>query len=93
MSTTLAVEVVNGNPAERILVIAPSYRRFVYWCHENGISPHAPNIRYADNDQRLRGYHDAWYVNLGAPDTTAGLHLLRMLEHAKAARGFKSAER
>ena len=91
MSTALAVKVINGNPVERILVIAPSYRYFADWCREHEINPQSGNVRFVDSDQRLRGYSNAWYVNLGVPYRT-GLGLLRMLEYMKAARGFKSAE-
>lgn len=90
-ATTLAVEVANGNPAERLLVIAPSYRRFRDWCHDHDISDRAPNVRYVRDERGLRGYRDAWYVNLGVPDRE-GLPLLRRLECMKAMGGFRNAE-
>lgn len=91
-ATTLAVGVINGNPVERILVIAPSYRYFGEWCHQNGINYRAPNIRYVHRQYDLRGYQDAWYVNLGAPRCREGDGVLELLEHMKATRGFRSAE-
>jgi hypothetical protein len=90
-ATALAVEVVNGNPAERILVIAANYRQFTRWCGWNRISPLAPNVRCATRDQDLRGYSDTWYAFLGVPDGREGLLLLHLFEHMKATRGFKNA--
>jgi hypothetical protein len=84
----LAVEVVNGNPAERILVIAPTYLRFRDWCRDYDVNPHSPNVRYVGQMQHMRGYRDQWYVLVGLPP---GMRW-EDLEYMKAARGFKSAE-
>ena len=88
----LAVEVVNGNPAERILVIAPNYRAFTWWCHKNGINGNAANIRVVLADHDLRGYSSAWYACLGFPPGPEGQQLWLLLEHMKATRGFKNVE-
>lgn len=91
-ATKLAVEIINGNPAERILVIAPNYREFVYWCHQNDINHHAPNIRCVVGDQHIRGCHDALYVCIGFPDSIEGDHLREAFQYLKATRGLKNAE-
>jgi len=88
-ATTLAVEIHNGNPAERILVIAPDYRVFNDWCRENGINPRSPKVWCATRKDHLRGYSGGWYVYLGVPDGATGL--LGMLERLKAAFGMKDA--
>lgn len=89
--TTLAVEVVNGNPAERILVIAPSYDRFHAWCLDHDISRHSRNVRCITRGDDLRGYRGAWYVFLGVPDGIEGQHMGRMFEHWKALGALKNA--
>jgi hypothetical protein len=91
-ATRLAVEVIKGNPAERILVIAPSYRQFGYWCRENDINPRARNVVCVTNLRHIRGCANCWYVHLGVADTTEGTHLLRVLELNKSSFGFKNAE-
>jgi hypothetical protein len=90
-ATALAVEVVNGNPAELILVIAPTHREFDYWCRMNSVSPRAANIRFVTRDEDLRGYSSTWYVFLGVPDGRQGLALLDMFEQEKATGGLKDA--
>lgn len=90
--TRLAVEVVNGNPAERILVIARTYGQFNHWCRENEINPHAANVKWIARDEHLRGYRNAWYVLLGYPDGWDGYRLHDLFEHMKATRGFRNAE-
>lgn len=91
-ATKLAVEIVNGNPAERILVIAPNYRRFDYWCRANEVNPRARNVVCVTNLRHIRGYANCWYIHLGVADTAEGTHLLRVLELNKASFGFKNAE-
>lgn len=91
-ATKLAVEMVNGNPAERILVIARTYREFVYWCRENDIDHHAASVRCVLRQEHLRGYRDDWYAFLGAPDGIEGEQLMRLFNHMKAAGRLKNAE-
>lgn len=91
-ATKLAVEVVNGNPAECILVIAPNHQRFTDWCRENDINPRARNVVCVTRGDHLRGHYRAWYVFLGVPDSTEGQHMGRMLEHWKALGDLKNAE-
>lgn len=88
----LAVEVVNGNPGERILVIAPSHQRFTRWCAENGVNPRARNVLCATRHDHLRGISSARYVYLGTANGGEGDHLRDLFDHLKAMRGWKSAE-
>lgn len=94
MDTTikLAVPVINGSPAERILVITPDHQRFAYWCHGHGINPHAPNVRCVTREYDLHGRSDAWYVLLGFPPGIEGVCMFHILERLKATRGLKNAE-
>ena len=39
-----------------ILVISESYRRYAYWCVQNGWNPRGPEVRYVDAPYELHGY-------------------------------------
>lgn len=91
-AVTLAVEVVNGNPAERVLVIAPSYYTFTVWCRAAGLDPRARNLTCVTNARHLRGHAGCWYVHLGTAGTPAGRHLSRVLQLNREIFGFRNAE-
>lgn len=88
----LAVAIIKGNPAERILVIAPNLRHFEFWCRENEINPRARNVVAVTRSDHLRGYSRCWFVDLGAPDTVDGDHLRAVLHNLRSAFGLKNAE-
>lgn len=39
----------------RTIVVAGNYQQFVRWCQDRDISRHDPNVRYASDEQYLRG--------------------------------------
>jgi hypothetical protein len=62
--TDIAVD-PNGNPSERLLVIAPNRLEFLRWCQENKIDWQAPNIKYVYNLHQLQGVSHTAFIDLG----------------------------
>ncbi len=85
--------VTSGNPAERLIIIAPGYRAFKEFCLDHDVNPQSHNARFADCAERIRGYRDTWYAFLGVPDGARGLELLSALRHAEEEHGFKDARK
>lgn len=42
-------------PERRTIVVAGNYQQFVRWCQDRDISRHDPYVRYASDEQHLRG--------------------------------------
>ena len=60
------MEVVNGEPSEKILIIARNYQYAVEWCLIHEINPKSRNVIIViRNVLGLRGIPGAYYVYLG----------------------------
>jgi hypothetical protein len=42
-------------PPRRSIVVAGNYQQFVRWCQDKNISRHDSNVKYATDEQHLRG--------------------------------------
>lgn len=62
------MEIVNGQPSERILIIARDLHCAYEWCRTHKINPRSSNIRLITSAHDLRGYWDVYYVDLGTDD-------------------------
>ena len=84
--TNITVE--NGNPAEMILVIAPTFRKFERWCLANDIYPRSHYVKYIREAADFRGIVNAWVKDM---NTTAdrAQDIYNTLDHYKATRGLK----
>lgn len=56
----------DGNPSEKILVIARNHRVFRGWCDVYGVNWMAPNVIFVQNISHTHGISKAWLVDLGA---------------------------
>ena len=59
------VQVVNGEPSERILIIARNFRYAREWCIVHDINMYSPMIQLATHHGSLHGISGMYYVDLG----------------------------
>jgi hypothetical protein len=79
------VIVVNGEPSEKILIIARNMLYVNEWCWENGINPRSRNVKFIRSIVDFQGIKDAYYVDLGtdSPEFRTLLEQLKILGHIK----------
>jgi hypothetical protein len=58
------VQATKDETGRRTAVIAGNYQQFIYWCREQGISPHSRQVIYA-SPERLRGYSNLAIERVG----------------------------
>lgn len=91
MPAKLRVPVHKGNPAEKILIVAPTLGYMREWCIEHGINPNARNVKYVFRERDLCGYNGVWLIHLGLPDLPRAeymsmanrIHMMRTLFNCK----------
>lgn len=59
------IDITNGEPSERILIIARNLRYAQAWCDLYKINPRSRMIEYVTHFTQLHGMKDIWYVDLG----------------------------
>lgn len=66
----------------RVLVVAPTHRRFVDWCQLHRINPHSNEVRFINSAERIRGYGPDWQIAF-VGDWWHGMHrsTIREIEH------------
>lgn len=73
------IQVENGEPSERILIIARDFRYAQEWCRIHGINFRSPAIRFASKLDHFHGISGMYYVDLGTDDQDLRL----VVEHLK----------
>ena len=81
------IDVVNGEPSERILIIARNYRYIQEWCRIHGINHQSRMVRpvMGINDLYGHGVTGCYYVELGT-DNEALRELTERLKSLDAIR-------
>lgn len=80
------IEVVNGEPAEIILILARNIRYAQGWCDLYGVNPRSRKVKYITHEVDLHGFNDVYYVDLGTDNWV----LREYFERLKAAGRIKS---
>lgn len=73
------IQVTDGTPSERILIIARNMRYIEEWCRIHAINPRSPMVKFVIKSWQLRGISGCYYVDLGTDDQ----ELRRLLERLK----------
>jgi hypothetical protein len=79
------MQIENGEPSERILIIARNIRYVHEWCRIHSINPRSPMIRVVKHFYDLRGVSGMYYVDLGTDDA----ELRTLIEQLKAIQTIK----
>lgn len=79
------VQVENGNPSERILIIARNIRYILEWCRIHNINPNSTMVKKVTHEFDLIGISGMYYVDLGTDDP----ELRTLIERLKAMKSIK----
>lgn len=79
------IQVTNGVPSEKILIIARNFRYMYEWCRIHGINYNSHMVKFVTRAIELRGISEYWYVDLGTDDE----ELRVLLERLKAIYAIK----
>ena len=62
----------NGEPSEKIVVLAHNFTRYIAWCKRNKINYRSLKMKFVYNSQQLLGYSNMYYVDLGINERVRG---------------------
>jgi hypothetical protein len=62
--TTVSVD-EDGNPSEKVFVLADGYKKFTRWCASQKIDPQSPMVRLVRGFADFTGQRDIWVKDLG----------------------------
>jgi hypothetical protein len=81
----MGVRITNGEPSEKILIIARNMLYVNEWCREHGVNPKSRNVKFVSGITHLYGVKGAYYVDLGTDDIEFRTLLegLKILGHIK----------
>ena len=74
------IQVVKGEPSEKILIIARNPRYVEEWCRIHEINPRSKMVKFVRTIFDLQGVTGCYYVDLG----TDNPHFRELLERYKA---------
>ena len=72
------IQVENGEPSERILIIARNLRYAQEWCRIHGINFNSPMVRFVSSLDDFYGTSGMYYVDLGTDDQDIRLVVERL---------------
>lgn len=73
------IEVKDGEPSEKILIVARRIEYVIEWCRIHKINMGSPNVWFVKTITNLQGAANAYYVDLG----TDNQELRTLLERLK----------
>jgi hypothetical protein len=62
------IQVINGEPSEKILIIAYNFRYVHEWCRIHEINPQSEKVKVVTRVHDLRAISGSYYVDLGTHD-------------------------